>query len=445
MDRREFLRLAGTAAAVAAVGGSCGSASEEPEATAATRGSGPGGGERTLRIAQWSHYVPAHDAWFDNEFVRRWGEDHDVQVLVDHINIAEVPDRAAADVASNGPHDIFGFVAPPPSFEDHVIDHREIVEEVSAKLGPMTALAERSIFNPKTRKYFGFSQYWAADPVNYRADLWDRVQPGLIPDTWENVLLGGRKLKSSGNPIGISMAQEYDGNVGLMALTHSFGASVQNEEAIVTINRPATVEAVKAGAAIYKAGMTEEVFAWDPASNNRLLASGSGSMILNAVSALRAVEGQRPELADSIRLAPTPAGPAARLGPYHVASVYVIWEFSKNQDLAKQFLVDLALRSRDAFVHSGFYNIPSFPKAVPDLDALVGGKYSVLSGAVQWSVNTGHPGHSNAAIDEVSNRFLIPKMFAAVARGELSAEEAVERAHAEAEPIFARWRERGKI
>ena len=36
-------------------------------------------------------------------------------------------------------------------------------------------------------------------------------------------------------------------------------------------------------------------------------------------------------------------------------------------------------------------------------------------------------------------------MFAAAARGEMTAEEAVEAAEAQIKPIFDKWRERGKI
>jgi multiple sugar transport system substrate-binding protein len=255
----------------------------------------------TPRIAQWSHFVPACDQWFDGEYTKQWGERNDTEVVVDHIPLAELPARANAEVTAQRGHDLFGFTLPPPIFEDQVIDHREIVEEVETKLSRTTPLVELSIFNAKTKKYFGFSDHWVVDPVNYRADLWDQVQPGFRPDTWDNVLRAGPQLKSMGHPLGIGMSQEIDSNLALMDLMHSFGASIQDEEAIA-INRPATVEAVKMGEAIFRAGMTDEVFTWDAASNNRFLASGKGSLILNAVSALRAVEGQEPDLAGKVRL-----------------------------------------------------------------------------------------------------------------------------------------------
>ena len=136
-----------------------------------------------------------------------------------------------------------------------------------------------------------------------------------------------------------------------------------------------------------------------------------------------------------------------------VVQVFVIWQFAKNQEAAKRFLVDLALAAREDFLQSRYYNLPAFPQSVPDLAQLLTrddrarpvDKYALLAGAEQWSTNIGHPGHDNAATSEVFFAFLIPQMFAAAARGELTAEEAVKRAHAQAVPIFDKWRERGKI
>ena len=40
---------------------------------------------------QWSHFVPAYDRWFDNVYVKRWGQANDTEVKVDHVNLAELP------------------------------------------------------------------------------------------------------------------------------------------------------------------------------------------------------------------------------------------------------------------------------------------------------------------------------------------------------------------
>ncbi|HLF39990.1 MAG TPA: extracellular solute-binding protein, partial [Acidimicrobiia bacterium] len=405
-------------------------------------------GGSTLRIAQWVHFVPAYDEWFDQEFTRRWGEEHGVDVVVDHIPFAQARDRADTELAAQRGHDIWSFISPPAIYEDQAIDHRDIVEEVEANLGTMAPLFEGSVRNPKTGAYFGFPDFWVANPVLYRTDLWDRP-----PASWGAVLEAGARLKATGHPLGIGMSPDLDPAQSLLSFLFAYGASIQDEDGNLAINRPATVEAVELGAALYRTAMTDEVFGWDGASDNRYLASGRASLIVDAISALRATELQDPDLAAKVALAPIPAGPVARLSPPSLTTAYIVWRFSPNIEVAKRFLVDLTLASRESFIRSGFYNLPGFPGGVPDLATLVAhdtqakpaDKYAVLGSAGDWSVNVGHPGSTSAAVDEIVNLYLVPKMFAAAARGEMTAGEAVAAAEAQMRPIFDKWRERGKI
>jgi len=84
---------------------------------------------------------------------------------------------------------------------------------------------------------------------------------------------------------------------------------------------------------------------------------------------------------------------------------------------------------------------------VPNLDELLAndpkadprGKYTVLAGALDWATNVGYPGYATAAIDEVFNTFVVPTMFARVAREELTPQAALEAAHREVERIFKKW------
>jgi multiple sugar transport system substrate-binding protein len=451
-SRRDFLRLAAGAATLAATGAACSSESDKPKQRAGAGQAAAGKGDRTLRIAQWNHFVPAYDTWFDGEYTQRWGEEHGVKVLVDHISATELSERATAEVAAQRGHDLFGFLIPVPAFEDEVIDHREIVEEVRAKLGPMVPFLERGVLNPKNGRYYGFPDHWAPLPVVYRADVWGELGQAGGPGTWDDVLKAAPGLKAAGHPVGFAFSSDVDANWSLESLMLAYGSSLQDESGNLTINRPATVEAVKAATALYQAGMLPEVLNWDAAANNRFLASGRGSMTLNSITVVRAVEKQDPDLARQLALAPALAGPANRLGVGSQSSNYGIWRFAENQELAKQFLVDLALNSREAFLHSESVNLPAFPAAVKDLSQLLAGdakgepagKYAPLAQAAEWTTNIGHPGTVNAAVDEVFNQYLLPKMFAAAARGEMSAEESVKAAEAQITPID-KWRERGKV
>jgi multiple sugar transport system substrate-binding protein len=449
--RRNFLRLAAGGATLLATGVGCDSGSDtnRSRANSATTPDGAKG-RPTLRIAQYNHYVAGYDRWWEEEYTKRWGERNGIEVLIDHFDITQEEVHAQAEVASRRGHDIFQLHWVSTAFEDDVIDHAEIVQAVEAKVGRMTPFVERSVRNPRTGKYLGLPDYWVASPIHYRRDLWEPL--GLRPDAWEHVIDGGRRLKARGYPVGIGMGPDLESSFGLVGLLHSFGASIQDENANVVINRPATVEAVKLGAKLFRQAMTDEVLGWDVPSNNRYLVSGRGSLIVNAVAAIRALEDQDPALAANVGLLPVPEGPAGRLTPYSV-SIRMIWRFAENQEAAKQFLVDLATDYREPFLQSGYLQLPTFPGAVPDLAALVGSdaraqppeKYALLAGAADWTTNLGHPGHTNAAVDEVVKTGIVSKMFATAARGEMSPEDAVRAAEARIKPIYDQWRERGKI
>ncbi len=95
LNRRKFLSVAGAGVA----GGSLLTMLEARQAPAQVRGT-------TLRILQWSHFIPAYDAWFDNKFTKEWGDKNGVKVRVDHIPHLELPARMAAEYAAGAGHDI---------------------------------------------------------------------------------------------------------------------------------------------------------------------------------------------------------------------------------------------------------------------------------------------------------------------------------------------------
>ncbi len=222
--------------------------------------------------------------------------------------------------------------------------------------------------NPKTKKYFAFSDSYVPDPGNYRKDLWEKVGFPNGPDTWDDLRTGGKKIKEQiGNPLGIGLSQELDTNMAMRALLWSFGGSVQDAEGNVAIKSKATVEAVKYMRALYKEAETPEVFTWDPSSNNRGILAGKLSFVQNAISVTRQAEKDNPEMSRQIQIRPALKGPARRIASEHVMDCYVIWNFAENKDGAKKFLADYMDDFSAAFQASEFYNFPCFPETVPDI------------------------------------------------------------------------------
>ena len=415
----------------------------------------------TLRILQWSHFVPAYDKWFDGTYTKEWGQKNDVDVQVDHIDLAQLPARGAAEVAAQSGHDLFQFVAPPSAYEDKVIPLNDVVQEVTRKVGKIGRVGFKSTYNPRTKKYFGFPDNYVPDPVHFRKDLWAQI--GLNPSSWDKVRQAAPKLKALGHPVGIGMSNELDSNMAGIALLQCYGGYIQNREARVMINSKGTREALKVMVDIFKRGMSDEVFAWIAASNNAGYTTGRLSLVLNAISIARTLEGYsnpataNPKIGDVTWIYPIPRGDVQRLGLEHVMGVYVIWKFAKNKAAAKKFLIDVQTNYTPHFVNSGFYNFPAWPGGVKGGMQRVRkltaqdkhkprGKYTILTTIAQkYTANVGHPGFSNAAVDEVWNKFLIPQLFAQVAQGKMTPSEAARAAEREIKPIFAKWRAAKKI
>jgi multiple sugar transport system substrate-binding protein len=133
--------------------------------------------------------------------------------------------------------------------------------------------------------------------------------------------------------------------------------------------------------------------------------------------------------------------------------VYVIWKFAKNKPAASKFLIDLCTTYQNAFENSKFYNFPSFPKTVKNIQRQLAqdkhkplGKYTILGAIAQkYTHNVGYPGFSNAAIDEIFTTSLIPQMFAQVAQKKMTPDEAARSADRAMKTVFDKWRKRKKI
>src|SRR5881296_4289070 len=150
------------------------------------------GAKKSLKILQWVHFVPAFDKWFNEKYVKEWGEKNNTEVTVDNIGIAGLSARAAAEVSAQKGHDLFLFNWPSPFYEEQAVDMKDVYAECEKKHGKPIDLAIKSTYNPKTKKYFGFSPSFTPDPINWRKDLWDDV--GMYPDSWDDIRVGGKRL-----------------------------------------------------------------------------------------------------------------------------------------------------------------------------------------------------------------------------------------------------------
>lgn len=465
LTRRDLLRAAGIASAGAVVsacasepGGPGGTgkpaAAAAPKETFTEPATALSG---SLTLLMWSHFVPSHDTWF-NKFAKEWGKKVGVDIRIDQIDVANVPSQIASEIQAGQGHDLCQFIATLSSFEPSVLDMTDVTEEANKRHGQQLEICRQSSYNPNTEKFYAFAPGWVPDPGNYRKSMWSKAGFPNGPTTWDELLEGGAEIKKGQSiQVGLGMSQEIDSNMAGHALMWSYGGSIQDENEKVVLHSPETVAAVEMMSRIFSEAMTNEVFAWNAASNNEALISGQLSYILNSISAWRSSQEVNPQIADDTFFVKALAGPSTALAAQHVMYNYIVPKHAKNPDAAKEFLLHLTANFESVTYHSKLYDFPSWPSLAPKLGDLLAtdpfgakpaDKLAFLGDvetATEWSASIGHPGPSSPAIGEVLGTYVIPNMYARAARGDMSPEESVQRAHQQCERIFAGWRKRGLV
>jgi multiple sugar transport system substrate-binding protein len=461
-SRRDFLTSVSAAAVTTAVASSAPTVFV-PKASAAG----------TLRILQWSHFVPAYDQWFD-PWAKKWGASKGIEVTVDHVGFADVVPRATAEVAAQSGHDIHMFIGLASAFEEHVIDLGDVAQTLEKKYGPPVELAKRSTYNPFTKKQFALSDMWVPDPGNYHKAVWTKIGMENGPSTYDDLVKAAPEIKKAAPqmqiPIGIGLSQDIDSNMAVRNILWCHGGSIQDKDGNVVLNSTETLRALEYTKRLFSVGMNQAVLSWNAASNNQAFNAQETAYILNSISAYRTAQDNKLPVLENYFFVPALKGPTGtQLASEHVMSGYVVWKFSKNQDAAKEFLVALVDASRESMLGSKLYNFPSFYGAVADPKTPLAkkreagaawiaeqcnkdpfgsnppDKLALLAKALPWSTNLGYPGYANPAEGEIFDTYVITDMFAKAATGALAPKDALNEANTRAREIFRKWRDKKMV
>src|SRR5262245_40485583 len=211
-SRRHFLKVAGAGVA----GSSLLTMLEARQAPAQIKGT-------TLRILQWSHFIPAYDAWYD-KFADEWGKKNGVKVRVDHIPHLEIPARMAAEYAAGAGHDIIynGSSILTRLYYKSLVDVTDVSETAGKKYGGWIPAAKSLV--ELEGLWYDLPICYIMDPMLYRKDLFYAIVLHG-PDTWELARVAARTMKAKGHPTGIALSQCADANLMWRSCFFSFGGT----------------------------------------------------------------------------------------------------------------------------------------------------------------------------------------------------------------------------
>jgi len=99
----------------------------------------------------------------------------------------------------------------PHLYRRYLIDMTNLVDYVEKKYGKISVIGRQIAYNEDDKTWSAYPDYYINNPGMYRKDLWGEI--GMTPETWDDVRIGGAKLKAKGHPVGMSLARSNDPNL----------------------------------------------------------------------------------------------------------------------------------------------------------------------------------------------------------------------------------------
>ena len=402
--RRDFLKLAAGAAGVAAGPWVSRNAQAKPV---------------SITFARESSYVKNFDEHFQKVMAPAYEKATGIKIeyqiqaaggsAVPQL-VSMVENKSGADVA---------WVQQEALYRDALVDVSDIAEEVGKQQGGWYDEIKRlSVDNGKWKSV---PQANIGQLMNYRRDWFDEVGVKKFPETWDEFLEAGIKLKAKGHPFGMSMGHGFADNYSwLYPLLWSYGVTVMDKDGKkVALDTSETAKAVDYVRKLYKEACIEDCVGWLDPANNKAFLTSQISCTNNAYSIMVSAKRDLPEMGKVIEHGLNPKGPTGQRYHALVPVTHGVFAYSKDVQAAKDFMrwtMDPKqfrpwIASGDMYfapyLH-GFDKAPEWdiePRAKPFQKVLETGKLT------SW------PAPMNRAHGTVVNRWVVIDMFSKACTG----------------------------
>jgi len=335
MNRRRFLTVSATGAAVATTG---------LEGILASR-TAPAFAQGTkLLITRWVDFIPACDV----ELKKQAGEASKAlgaEVVFEFINANDLQPRITAAIQSQSGSDIMHMLHNwPHLYENGLVDVSDVAEWQAKEQGGFYGQSEQ--YAKVGGKFLALPHTIVPGLIAYRKSWLAEVGATTFPKTYEELRQVATKLKKNGHPYGQTLGHTFgDAPAWAYPLLWNYGGMETDKSGKTALDSKGALEAVKFMAAFWKDACDEGGLAWDDTNNNRAFLAGEISATLNGASIYIAAKRGQDKIKDDkgepmvrdIQHARLPAGPAGSWS-YHTAFAHGVMKYTKNPKLAKDFL-----------------------------------------------------------------------------------------------------------
>lgn len=375
LTRRGFLRIGGLAmvgSVLAACGGAA-PATPDGGAAAATPAGGAAAAPATaapvaLKGATvkflggpWS-FLPELDTVID-AFANDWAKQNNVTMTFERD--AQVLPKIQTAIETKGGANIIQYSSPPAIFSKALADVSDLTEDLGREGGGyLPAGPYQMVFDGK----------WLGVPIgqhnwfiNYRQDWLKEEGVEAFPDTWEEALILGKKLKAKGRPYGLTLSDQAggDGNAVSRLMLWAFGGKEFNEDGSLALDSKETLAALEFCIQLHNDACDPGEVGYDDGANNAAFLASKLSMTANVNTIYLPAKKNNPTVAEGMNHALPPKGPGGRFG-YGQLPWWGILNHTQGadldaaKDLMRQFL---SIKNFSAFYKAGQgYILPLLPK-----------------------------------------------------------------------------------
>jgi multiple sugar transport system substrate-binding protein len=247
-----------------------------------------------------------------DEFALDWGRQNNVEVTFERDQ--QLLPKIQTSIETRSGANIIQYTSAPTIFANALVDVTDIAEELSAEGGgylPAGPFQMRS-----NGRWLGVPMGQHNWFVNYRQDWFREEGYDVFPDTWEEALVAGAKMKARGVPYAMTMSDQAngDGNAIPRILLWAFGGKEFNEDGSLALDSEETLAALEFAIRLHNEAGDPGETAYDDSGNNAAFLAGKSSMTLNVNTVYLPAKTSNPELAEGMNHALPPAGPAGRFG-----------------------------------------------------------------------------------------------------------------------------------
>jgi len=398
------------------------------------------GGAKTLTLLHENCFIKAFDDFFQQTLAPQYQQETGVTVNYDLVSVNPTQAKVTAAVETNAGPDAnllqFNWAH---LYDQKLADLTDLADDLGNRFGGwVDIIKEACVVNGK----------WKALPIGnigqlmvYRTDWFKEVGYDKFPDTWDELLEAGTKLKAKGRPFGFEYGHGFGDNHGWMyPLLWSYGGrEVDKDGKTVALDSDETARAVDFARKFFEQCNIQDVLGWNDTNNNKAFLGEQISATNNASSILTVAKSDFPKIGEVTGHALNPKGPKGdrfqMLNPW----THAVYTFGQNIDATKAFLKWLHdekqfsqwLTSSDAYFApflKGFENHPMWnkePRMQPYKDS------------VQYSHLPGWPAAAGRAASESLAKYVIVDMFAGAAQGK-STKEVIATATGQLKEIYSK-------